>query len=262
MTRYLARTCPKCKDYFGVVVTDPDEATKERPIDARCMRCGFKLVWRIVLGRKSLLSFSLILCFLLPPSVYPHGGSRDSYGCHHDRKRGDYHCHSGKFAGQHFRSKGEMLRGLKAGTPQSASLGGKKAEYRTVRRVVDGDTIIVGARERVRLIGVDTPETKRPNSPVEYYGKEATAFTKRMVEGKRVRLEFDQANAHIGHKDKYRRTLAYVFLEDGTFLNAEIIRQGYGFAYTRFPFKYRKKFKGLEREARQQRRGLWRKRRR
>ncbi len=52
-----------------------------------------------------------------------------------------------------------------------------------------------------------------------------------MVRGKRVRLEFDQANAHIGHKDKYRRTLAYVSLEDGTFLNVEIIRQAYGFAF-------------------------------
>ncbi len=90
-----------------------------------------------------------------------------------------------------------------------------EAEWRLVTRVVDGDTIIVGARERVRLIGVDTPETKHPNKPVQYYGKEATAFTKTMVHGKRVRLEFDQANAHIGHKDTYRRTLAYVFLEDG-----------------------------------------------
>jgi len=57
----------------------------------------------------------------------------------------------------------------------------KKADWRLVIRVVDGDTIIVGARERVRLIGVDTPETKRPQKPVEYYGREATAFTKKMV---------------------------------------------------------------------------------
>ena len=61
-------------------------------------------------------------------------------------------------------------------------------------RVVDGDTIIVninGKKERVRLIGVDTPETKHPNKPVEYFGREASAFTKLMVEGKKVRLEYD-----------------------------------------------------------------------
>jgi len=78
-----------------------------------------------------------------------------------------------------------------------------------------------------------------------------------MVQRKRAILEFDQANAHIGHKDKYRLTLAYVFLEDGTFLNAEIIKQGYGFAYTRFPFKYMDEFRGYQREAREQGRGLW-----
>ncbi len=72
-----------------------------------------------------------------------------------------------------------------------------------------------------------------------------------------MRLEFDQANSKIGHKDRYNRTLAYVFLEDGTFLNAEIVKQGYGHAYTRFPFKYLDEFRRYEREAREQRRGLW-----
>jgi len=136
-------------------------------------------------------------------------------------------------------------------------LGERQPQFRTVRRVVDGDTLVLENKERVRLIGVDTPETKHPRKPVEYYGKEASRFTKTMCEGKRVRLEFDQANAHIGHKDRYRRTLAYVFLEDGSFLNAEIVKQGYGFAYTRFPFKYMDEFRRYEREAREQGSGLW-----
>jgi micrococcal nuclease len=123
-------------------------------------------------------------------------------------------------------------------------------------RVIDGDTIIVnidGKEERVRLIGMDTPETVHPSKPVEYFGKEASEFTKRMVEGKRVRLEFDWQR-----RDKYGRLLAYVYLKDGTFLNAEIIKQGYGFAYTRFPFKYLEEFRQYEREARENGRGLWR----
>ena len=102
-----------------------------------------------------------------------------------------------------------------------------------VKRVVDGDTLLLTNRERVRLIGVDTPETKHPKKPVQRYGKEAYLFTKKMVEGEKVRLEYDWQK-----KDKYGRFLAYVYLMDGTFLNAEIIKQGYGFAYTRFPFKY------------------------
>ena len=124
-------------------------------------------------------------------------------------------------------------------------------------RVVDGDTIIVnvnGKEERVRLIGVDTPETKHPSKPIEYFGKEASAFTKSMVEGKKVRLDYDQEK-----RDRYGRLLAYVYLEDGAFLNAEIVKQGYGFAYTRFPFKYINDFREYEKEARENDMGLWEK---
>ena len=119
-------------------------------------------------------------------------------------------------------------------------------------RVIDGNTIVLSNNERVRLIGVDTPETKHPQKPVEYYGKEATAFTKSMVGGKVVKLKYD-----VQRRDKYGRLLAYVYLMDGTFLNAEIIKQGYGHACTRFPFKYTEEFKQYEREAREAKKGLW-----
>jgi micrococcal nuclease len=94
---------------------------------------------------------------------------------------------------------------------------------------------------------------------VERFAKKASAFTRHMVEGKLVRLEYDQANAVRGHKDNtsQRRTLAYVYLEDGTLLNAEIIRQGYGYALTRYPFSRLEEFRRLERAAREERRGLW-----
>lgn len=124
--------------------------------------------------------------------------------------------------------------------------------WRTCFRVVDGDTIVLDGDEKVRLIGVDTPETKDPRKPVQYFGKEAYEFTKGLVEGKKVRLEYDQTRI-----DKYGRTLAYVYLEDGTFLNAEIIRKGYGFAYTKYPFKYLDEFRQYEKEARENEKGLW-----
>src|SRR3990167_1351917 len=83
-------------------------------------------------------------------------------------------------------------------------------------RVIDGDTIEVeyyGKKDKVRLIGVDTPETKDPRKPVQYFGKEATEFTRRVVEGENVKLEFDQTL-----RDKYNRLLAYVYLPSGEML--------------------------------------------
>ena len=127
------------------------------------------------------------------------------------------------------------------------------AEIYKVKRVIDGDTLLLVNGERVRLIGVDTPETKHPQKPVQYFGKEAYLFTRQMIDGKEARFEFEKQK-----RDRYGRLLAYVYLSDGTFLNAEIIKQGYGFAYTRFPFKYKEEFRRYEREARENRKGLWR----
>lgn len=87
--------------------------------------------------------------------------------------------------------------------------------------------------------------------------RKTSAFTKSLVDRKEVRLEFDQANAHIGHRDKYGRVLAYVYLKEGTFVNAEIIKQGYGFAYIRFQFKYLEEFRRYKREMSEKGRGLW-----
>jgi micrococcal nuclease len=125
-------------------------------------------------------------------------------------------------------------------------------EERRCVRVIDGDTLELDGGEHVRLIGVDTPETVDPRRPVEPFGKEAAAYTRLLAEGKTVRLEFDRETV-----DAYGRTLAYVYLPDQTLLNGEIIRQGYGHVYTRFPFRYEREFVLLEREARAAGRGLW-----
>jgi micrococcal nuclease len=133
-------------------------------------------------------------------------------------------------------------------------------QFLKVKQVVDGDTIVTETGERIRLIGVDTPENGYASKkPTERFGKEAAEFTRRMVEGKRVRLEYDQANAVRGYTDTtpQKRILAYVFLEDGTLLNAEIIRQGYGYALSKYPFARMEEFRRLEREARENRRGVW-----
>jgi micrococcal nuclease len=128
---------------------------------------------------------------------------------------------------------------------------------REIARVIDGDTIVLIPHERVRLIGVDTPESVHPKKAVECFGREAKEFTRRMAAGKKIRLELDRANVATGHKDRYGRTLGYVYLEDGVLLNAEIIRRGYGHAYTRFPFRHLEEFRALQREARAKGLGLW-----
>ncbi len=131
-----------------------------------------------------------------------------------------------------------------------------------VNRCVDGDTIEVKIltpkawleeTEKIRLIGVNTPETKHPKKKVQYFGKEASAYTKKAMEHQNVFLQFDQ-----NKRDRYGRLLAYVFREeDSFFLNYRLVYDGFGFAYTKYPFKYKEKFKAAERSARQRNVGLW-----
>jgi micrococcal nuclease len=137
---------------------------------------------------------------------------------------------------------------------------GNVQKFFTVTQVVDGDTLMLETGRRIRLLGVNTPENgSSTEKPMERFGKEAADFTRRMAEGKRVRLEYDQATASRGYYDitPQKAILAYVFLENGTLLNAEIIRQGYGYAFSRYSFSRMEEFRNLEREARENRRGLW-----
>jgi micrococcal nuclease len=122
-----------------------------------------------------------------------------------------------------------------------------------VERVVDGDTLLLADHARIRLLGVDTPETKRPDTPVEPFGPEASEFTRQHVEGRYVRLEFDKERF-----DKYGRVLAYVYLDDW-FLNEALLRAGLGRAITNHPYSesMKRRFRAAEGEARRARRGIW-----
>lgn len=121
-----------------------------------------------------------------------------------------------------------------------------------VKRVIDGDTIELENGEPVRYIGIDTPETKHPSKPLQYYGKEASEANRSLVEGKEVRLEFD-----VQQRDKYGRLLAYVYVGD-TFVNAWLVENGYAQILTIPPnVKYQDKFLELQKKAREEGRGLW-----
>jgi micrococcal nuclease len=106
--------------------------------------------------------------------------------------------------------------------------------------------------ETIRLIGVDTPETVHPSRAVERFGKEASDFTREGLLGKPVYLAFDW-----DLRDRYGRLLAYIYTGDGACFNARLIREGYGFAYTRFPFQFLEEFRALAKQARGDNRGLW-----
>lgn len=135
-----------------------------------------------------------------------------------------------------------------------------------VVRAVDGDTAVIkvdGQERRVRLLGVDTPETVHPNKPVQFYGKEASRFTKDSLNGRRVWLEYD-ANP----QDKYQRHLAYVWLENPKTINEASIREsmfnarlllgGYAKVMIIKPNKrYEAEFRKFENEAKNAKRGLW-----
>lgn len=120
--------------------------------------------------------------------------------------------------------------------------------------MIDGDTFTLKNGEKVRLIGIDAPESRNTGrKKIGYYGREAKEHLKAYLTGKRVRLELD-----VAPKDRYQRTLAYVYLEDGTFLNAELLRQGYAMVYTVPPnVRHADEFVDLQREARENNRGLW-----
>jgi micrococcal nuclease len=126
-------------------------------------------------------------------------------------------------------------------------------ERAVVQRVVDGDTIVISGGERVRMIGINTPESVEEAGEVEYFGKEASKYTEEKLEGKTIYMEKD-----VSDRDDYGRLLRYIYLEDGTLYNEKIVKEGYAYAGTYPPdVKYNEILQAAEKYARNNNLGLW-----
>lgn len=123
-----------------------------------------------------------------------------------------------------------------------------------VRWVADGDTVILQDNRHVRYIGIDTPEIAHPDQPAQPMSDEARAANRRLVAGWRLRLVYDREK-----KDRYGRTLAYVYRSDGLFVNAELVRRGLAHVLYRFPnTAHAAELLSLQRQAMKARKGIWR----
>lgn len=139
------------------------------------------------------------------------------------------------------------------------SMKSQQSPFFFVTKVVDGDTFwIINAqkkREKIRLIGIDAPESRSFGIKIkkEYFGSEAKIYLTQILQHKKVRLTYD-----VVRKDRFGRTLAYAYLENGLFLNAHLVQNGYAVAYTVPPnVQYSELFYQLQRKARTEKRGLW-----
>jgi micrococcal nuclease len=158
---------------------------------------------------------------------------------------------------------GALYRVNQQGVQTSGAADISKMILAKVTGHVDGDTVKVSIQnpprglnktETIRMLGVDAPETRHPSKPVEYFGREASKFTRGTLFGKQVYLAFDW-----DLRDQYGRLLAYIYTGQGQCFNARLISEGYAHAYTRFTFKFMDEFRRFEQEARRTKRGLWNK---
>lgn len=150
------------------------------------------------------------------------------------------------------------LGACSGGRPPAETRPPDGAPLYPVDHVIDGDTLIVDlgeARETVRLIGIDAPETGDGRTQLECFGREAQGEARRLLGGRRVRLATDPSQ---DTRDRYDRLLAYVWLEDGTFVNLAMVETGYAFEYTYdLPYRYQRELRDAEARARETGAGLW-----
>ncbi len=123
----------------------------------------------------------------------------------------------------------------------------------TVKSVADGDTFTTTKGEKVRLLGINTPETRKDTKPAQPFGKKAKQALKKLIDGKQVRLTFDKEK-----KDRYGRTLAHIYTRNGLWINGEMVRQGLAHVYTFAPnTKFANRLTSIEQQAIRNNRGMW-----
>lgn len=140
-------------------------------------------------------------------------------------------------------------------------------KYSQIKRVIDGDTFEIENGDKVRLLGIDTPEkwvsnklnrdserTGKDQKVIQRLGELSSKYADSVLTGKKVILKSDSTNSDT---DRYGRLLRYCYLEDGTFFNLQIIKDGYANAYTKYPIIYMEEFLKAQKEARENNRGLW-----
>lgn len=217
-------------------------------------------------NRSSLVLLSGLIVLTLtanPTTVSAHPGRTASDGCHYCRTRCDYwgvpwnerHCHGGSPAPL-------PIIDPTPPTPKIAPLNERDVASAMVTEVIDGDTIRVrysnGTIEKVRIIGMDTPESKDPRKPVECFANEATEHLKQLLRNPSVTLTRDVIS---GNRDSYRRLLRSVSFDPANLYDVaeRMIRDGYAYAYTKYPFeqKMMDRYVDAQKEARENNRGLW-----
>ena len=208
--------------------------------------------------KRALIAVLLILSLVTVSNAHP--GKLDENDGHYDSKTGKYHYHKGPKAGTEIVLTSYPVK--------------ENAIYKAkIKRVVDGDTAIIVfltddstpyKDERIRFIGVNTPETVDPNRPVQYYGKEASEFTKKELKDKTVWIQMD-----MGVRDRYDRLLGYIWLKEpknpdsekevrAKMFNARLLLEGYAQTMTIQPnVRYSEMFVKFQREAREAEKGLW-----
>lgn len=211
--------------------------------------------------KRSLTILILSSLLLSANQAFAHPGRTASDGCHYCRTNCDYwgvpwnqrHC-DGAYTPPAATS--ETNKFIPQEETNELDLSAFLENSAQVTEVIDGDTIrinLAGEVYRVRLIGIDTPETKDPRKPVECFGQEATEKLKSLIDNETVTLTKDTVGDTI---DTYGRLLRYVTLQNVD-INAHMIKVGYAYAYTKYPFDRTNEYVGYENEAQLMKRGLW-----